>query len=493
MALLPVAYEAQDVVDPFEQSADMRLLELRRKELGKDAPPPSTWSAANTDMHEGIPIEEVPAPALHGARLFVDLTANPKTKLVAGAVVTLALSIQNAGDEDAENVRVMVPVPGESAFRDGSLQVDGRDASGSYADALFGEGYAIGKLAAGQRAAFVWKISVQRGTSSLVVSPRVTSVNAAVAGGGTLLLSRGAPHRAAQLPAEYRPALPESERPFYELDTDEEQTFSREFPEPPLQMEPAPLVVMPDVVPDPGGEPAVAPAEPREPLPSAAQSSAPQSSAQQPESQPPALYCAFDSASLGLVKKLFAAESFGQVPHYILQNSLACSLEPDGKDASLRTHFSQQAGLLSRALLMRKLHKPMQVGEFSTGKTGFALSADSHFSPGSAPSRLYLHLTQADVEFCAPIEGRNQLETFIRIRQLAVALQARKVRLDDVSAAATIERLLGDYAAAARAAINRTFIKSKLDRNFDPFGPADAVTDTLARELIAVLEPVTGG
>ena len=110
--------------------------------------------------------------------------------------------------------------------------------------------------------------------------------------------------------------------------------------------------------------------------------------------------------------------------------------------------------------------------------------------PADPPSRLCMLLTSADVEFCAPVEGKNQLESFIRLRQLAVTLQARHAAIADENVAAAADRLLADYASAARAAINRTFIKAKLDRNFDPFGAADEKTDTLARQLIDALQGV---
>ncbi|MFN2529434.1 MAG: hypothetical protein ABR584_12045 [Candidatus Baltobacteraceae bacterium] len=474
-------------MDPFEQSADMRLLELQRKALGKEPPRPSNWSASSVDMHEGIPVAETPIPELSGARLFVDLIANPKAKLVPGAVLTVSLALQNAGDRPAEDVNISVPIPGETAYRPGSLLIDDRTASVSYADALFGEGFVVEQLAPGQRMGFVWKISVERGVSSIVVTPRVSSKNAAVIGAASTLLSRGKPATSPTLPEQYTPSAQEIERPFYELDETEEQSLDKEFPSSPgLPFAEAPLPVMPDVLPaEAPAESTVQPVvEELQPLPDPAP---------QPASvvEAPRLYCIFDASSLATVKKLFAADSFGQVPHFILQNSLACSLAAMGVDTGLRTHFSQQAGMLSRALLMRKLGKPMNPADYSTGKTGFPLDATAQVAPESAPSPLYMALTPAEAEFCAAGAERNHLESFIRIRQLAVTLQARYVAVKDEHLRSQIEQLLSDYATAARAAINRIFIRAKLDKNFDPMAAAvDPATDKLAHALIDSLERV---
>ena len=480
-------------MDPFEQSADMRLLELQRKALGKEAPPRPNWSGTATDMHEAIPLQEDAPPQLSGARVLVDLSASPKAKLVAGAVVTLSLAIQNAGDKAAYNLKIAVPIPGESRHRDGSLVIDGRVASGSYADAFFGEGYQVETLAAGQRLGFVWKISIEAGTKALVVAPRVLSENAAVVGSASVLLARGAITKTAALPAEYRAEEEPEERPFYELDAQEEREHALEAAQ--VQTPAAqPLWVMPDIAePEPQ---ALAASASREPEPEPQPQPPPQPVQAPPEPEgvtPPAvpdlprLYCTFDAASLNLVKKLFAAESYGQIPHYILQNSLASSLSASGTDIGLRSHFSQQAGMLSRALLMHKLNKPMSVADFSVGKTGFELPPAAEVPPNHHPSIMYTSLTPADIDFCAPVEGRNQLETFIRIRQLAIALQAHHVISSDGALQTNAQRLLDAYATAARGAINKTFIRAKLDRNFDPFGGSDPAIDGLARELIDVL------
>lgn len=461
-------------MDPFEQSADMRLLELQRTALGKHPPPPTDWTSAQRDVREGIALEEPAAPVLQGGRIAVDLSATPNSRLIPGAVVTLALSLHNASEQTVQDVRASVTLPPEATYRAGSLLGDMRPLRDDVADAFFGEGYVIRQMAAGQQVGFTWKISVAPGTKPIVLSPHVHAADAAVIGGAAIQLDRGKPATSSRLPDAYLPAAPHVETPFYELDADEERDLSRELQSEPLAgMHEAPLVVMPDVS---AQELPPAPVDVHEPP-----------AAQAAIETEPRLYCAFDRASLATVKKLFAAESFGQIPHYILQNGIACSLSADTRDLGIRTHLSQQAGMLSRALLMRKLNKPMRVADFATGKTDFELSTIAPNSAVNAPSKLYMPVAAAEIEFCAPVEARNALETFIRIRQLAVALQARQVVTDDAELKARIESLLESYAKSARASINRTFIRAKLDRNFDPFGTVDGAADAAAQQLIEAL------
>lgn len=464
----------------------MRLLELQRRALGKEAPPRSNWMPERSDTADGIVLEEQPAPQLQGARIAVTLSASPDRNLIAGAVVTVTLVLHNEGSSAATGFGANVPVPASMGYRPGTFMIDGRPASEADAEAFFGPGYTFAKLEAHQRLSVLWKLDTFEGTTPLTLSPHVTAKDAAVLGAAPVRLKRGEKVRKQRpVPPKYVPAAPEPERPFYELDSDEEATLETEFEPSAATAHEAPLFVMPEVLP-----PEPAPVTP-EPEPLAAE---PEPVAAEPEpvaaAPQPRLYCTIDAGSLRLIQKLFESSSFGQLPHYSLQNSLACVVADGGKDLGLQAHFSAQNSMLGRALLMRRLGKTVNVGEFSRGSYGFEKLKDILSSPqtGAKPSRLYLDLTQADVDFCAPVANLDALPGFIRLRQLAVALQCRTIAHDDDEVRRNIERLLEAYASAARNSINRTFVRSKLDRNFDVFGAADTATDDLARELIAALE-----
>ena len=481
-------------MDRFEESADMRLLELQRRALGKEAPPRSNWMPERSDTTDGIALEEPPAPQLQGARIAVTLSASPDRNLIAGAVVTVTLVLHNEGSSAATGFGANVPVPVSMGYRPGTFMIDGRTGSEADAEAFFGPGYTFAKLEAHQRLSVLWKLDTFEGTTALTLSPHVTAKDAAVLGAAPVALKRGEKLRKQRpVPPKYLPPSPEPERPFYELDSEEEATLDKEFEPSPSASHEAPLFVMPEVL-APEPQPEVLAPEPQpevlapEPQPAPEPQTPP---ALEPPAQP-RLFCTIDGASLRLIKKLFESSSFGQLPHYSLQNSLACVVADGGKDLGLQAHFSAQNAMLGRALLMRRLGKTVNAGEFSRGTYGFEKLKDVLAAPEerTKPSQLYLDLTQADVDFCAPVADLDALPGFIRLRQLAVALQCRNLAHEDDVVQRNIERLLQAYATAARNSINRTFVRSKLDRNFDVFGAVDAATDDLARELITELEKV---
>lgn len=473
-------------MDPFEQSADMRLLELHRKALGKEAPARPNWQAERTDVGDAAFSDEVAPPQLHGARIAVTVSATPSKNLIPGAVVTASIALFNEGTQAAANLKANVPVPHAMRYRAGTFLLDGRPAADDVAEAFFGPGYGFAKLEPGQRVTALWKLDMLAGTEAPRLSPHVTAGGAGVFGAAPISLTR-APKKDAALPLpEKYVAQPEDERPFYELDPEEELALEAESPRDTAPAPEAPLVVMPDLAPaEP--EPDVLPAEPVSAEPPV--QAEPEAAAEQAA---PRLYCTIDSASLRMITKLFESGSFGQLPHYSLQNALACTVGASGKELGLQQHFASQNSLLGRALLMRRLGKTVSVAEFSRGDTGFAQLGSVPPVPAGAaePAALFVEITPAEIEFCAPVGELDALAAFVRLRQLAVALQCRRVAHADAELAARLQDLLERYAAAARSSINRTFVRSKLDPKFDVFGATDAATDALARELIAQLELV---
>lgn len=495
-------------MNPFEESADMRLLEHRRKTLGIEAAPKRAWSAPSTDLTDGLLAEEA-APPLRGARIAAALSAMPGVNVIAGTVVTLSLAIQNEGTETAAGVNATVPLPTESGLRAGSLVVDGRPADVAAEQALVGAGLPLGEMRPGQRITLLWKIDILPGAKSLVVVPHIQARGAAVLGSMPLRITRASIPSYGAVPAKYKPREEPPERPFYELDEDETQNLDLEIP--PLT-KPAlaePILVMPDVIaetppmlaapPEPAALPAPGPAKKapaKPPKKTPTKSAAKPRAKAAPKAAPElvairALFCPLDSVSLQLIKKLFDSEFAGALPHYALQNALACAITSNGRRIGLRAHLAAQNGILSRALLMRKLGKSISVADFARGELAFPALREAVVQPGTErPSRLFTELSDAEIEFCERSEEKDALSNFVRLRQLAVTLQARRVECDDDVRRKTIESLLDQYAQAARTTINRIFVRSKLDRNFDVFGAPDAASTTIARALITELEPL---
>lgn len=514
-------------MNPFDESADMRLLEHQRKALGIEAPSKRAWSAPHTDLNDGLLTEEsTPSPPLRGARIAAALSALPGINVIAGTVVTLSLAIQNEGTEPGRSIIATVPLPSESRLRPGTLVIDGRSADSGSDGALVGNGLPLGDMQAGQRITLIWKIDVLPGTKSLVIVPHVQAQGAAVLGSMPLRITRATMPSYGAVPSKYKPREEVPERPFYELDEDEVLSLDTEIPPLPKPVRAEPILVMPDLVVEappelaaPSEPPALpapksvkktaspaqkktnkAPAKPRAKAASKTTSGpvaipdpvVASDSAAVPQPEPAAiraLFCPLESVSLELIKKLFDNEFAGALPHYALQNALACAITSNGRRIGLREHLAAQNGMLSRALLMRKLGKAISVSEFARGELTFPALREAVAQPGTErPSLLFTELTDAEIEFCERAEEKDALSNFVRLRQLAVTLQARRVRCDDDVRRKTIESLLDQYAQAARTTINRIFVRSKLDRNFDVFSAPDGASTAIARGLIAELE-----
>ncbi|MBV8423807.1 MAG: hypothetical protein JO349_01345, partial [Candidatus Eremiobacteraeota bacterium] len=175
--------------EALAQSAERRLLEHRRRELG--ASPSSFTANATWSRVRESPTTLTPASTVDrtGARLDVAVTAWPADGLIPGAVVTVTVVVNNGGIDAADGVTIVAPIPSGAAYRPGTLKHDGRDAD-DIADALFGEGFRLGKVVAAGRSAITWKLDVQTGTGDLIVSPTVQA-SVPVISARPLVLRRG--------------------------------------------------------------------------------------------------------------------------------------------------------------------------------------------------------------------------------------------------------------------------------------------------------------
>src|SRR5690348_9174092 len=99
----------------FELSADMRLIELQRSALGLSAPMRPSWESRLSSI-DGLGVEEAPVPSVQSAVITVDVTANPSTDVIPGAIVTLALSIANEGAASSPGILASVPLPGGASY-----------------------------------------------------------------------------------------------------------------------------------------------------------------------------------------------------------------------------------------------------------------------------------------------------------------------------------------------------------------------------------------
>ncbi|HKU68664.1 MAG TPA: hypothetical protein VJP85_12880 [Candidatus Baltobacteraceae bacterium] len=498
--------------DPdFEESADMRLVDLQRAALGVSPPDRTTWeSQAHT---EGGSVEAEPPPVLQSAVLAVETAATPPVDVIPGAIVTVAMSVANEGAAPAKNVRAGAPLPGGVTYRNGSFVRDGRPLLDDAAEEFFGAGTAVGTLAPGSRATFVWKIGVRLGNKPLVIAPVVTGDETAVVGAQPVIVSRKAETQTgfATEVQRFDRALydkqPE-ELPIYELDEEEiieheaaAAALSEYQPpmEPPLQ--PVPPPDQPEPVPPPGQpapvpEPGVPEQEPYTPEPPTQPPDVEPAAQAAPVREAVVLYGRLDRPSIAYFERIFT----GSKPptllnHFILGGALACTRSIDGGDvAGLKAHMDAQGQVLQRIVLHEKIGKKEPIAEYA----GKMLARIDQFAPAAvagldAPDDSNIVLLEAELE--APtlgVLGKMQEDSarwdFTKARQLTLALQARRVAArapyDRVEAA---ENALRAYAQTAATQLQRFFVRMRIDRTTGLLFAHDETLDAAARSLVAAL------
>ena len=468
----------------FESSADMRLLELQRTSLGLVAPERVAWeSRYAVDSTPGIE-EPVDAPSAQRAMLAVTLTATPPGEVIPGTVVTYALSIANEGTTPANGVLAGVPLPGGVTYRLGSLQIDGRAADDSAADQLFGAGLGLRTIAGGSRAALLWKVGVRMGTKPLLTIPQVRARDAAVIGGGPLLVERrgtagafagelAAADRALFEPRPLIPVeIPAAELPIYELDAEEQIVY--EAADAALSDAAAPTIL--EAVPEPEREP-----EPILPKPQP-----------EPAREAVVLYGSLDRPTLAFFERVFNGSKEPTIlQHCIFASALACAVDADGNDdLMLKAHLAAQSQILHRVSLHEKLGKKEPIGEYA-GKLVAGIDAIAPrpvrqmASPGADRVALCNELHEPALVVVRKIAEERDRWDFVKARQLTLALQAQRALLDDDARAAAIDNALRSYAQHSMTVLQKLFVRLRIDRTTGVLFQTDPALDGAARVLLA--------
>jgi len=464
----------------------MRLLELQRSSLGLVAPERVAWeSRYAVDSTPGFEAPE-DAPEAKGAVLAVTLTATPPGEVIPGTVVTYALSVINEGTAEATGVAAAVPLPGGVSYRLGSLQLNERGADDSSADALFGGGLSLGKIAAGSRVTVLWKVGVRMGTKPLLAIPQVRAVRGAVIGGGPLLVERrstttafagelAAADRALYDPQPLIPVeIPADELPIYELDIEEQIAFEAAE----AAMSPA-VAPRSETVAEPTPEAQPEPEPEAEPEP-------------QPAREAVMLYGNLDRATLAFFERVFNGSKDPTIlQHCIFASALACAVDADGNDGfNLKAHLAAQSQILHRVSLHEKLGKKEPIGEYAGQLVASidAIAADvvRDVRPGSA-DRLVLvnELHEPALVVVRKIAEERERWDFVKARQLTLALQAQRVILDNDARAAAIDNALRAYAQTSMTVLQKLFVRLRIDRTTGVLFQADVGLDAAARALLA--------
>ncbi len=447
--------------EALSQSAERRLLEHRRRELG--AQPSSFTSNATWSRTREAPTTLAPATTIDrtGARLDVAVTAWPGDGLIPGAVVTVTVVVSNGGIESADGVMIAAPIPTGAAYRPGSLKHDGRDADDISED-LFGEGFKLGKVIAAGRSALTWKLDVLAGTTDLVLSPTVQAA-VPVVSARPLVLRRGKMAGAFRTDLDAATASMQSvptthedvETPFYELNEEEEI------------VETAVLSAISTTPLAPVIEEPLAP--PR-----------------------PMLYRTLRPGDLSFVERLLEAP-LGLLPHFVFSNLLAVATAGDGSDPlGLAAFVDREAALLGRLKVAARLGKPLQLEENASSPPALDVehaavrfvNPPSHNYPGAA-------LLGATVDAQRITDARNAYDRpvarWLAMRLVTLAFCAHGLADESHPAAASIKSALISYTTQARLAFVAFGTRMKLDRRLDPTKAATTQLDAAAKAVIQAL------
>jgi uncharacterized repeat protein (TIGR01451 family) len=503
----------------FDESADMRLVELQREALGKTAPPRGSWESRIAGDVSGIDVDPEGTQRLESPVVAVETTATPSADVIPGAIVTLTLALVNEGAGAAQNVRVAVPLPGGAAYRNGSFVRDGRPQLDDAADEIFGPGTLIPSIPAGTRITFLWKIGVRLGNKPLVIAPAVAAERSGVLGAQPIIISRKAGAQSTSFAGDvqrYDRALYDAptragELPFYELD--EEETIEHEAAQaalspavPKTEYMPPMEPPLPGVPPPDQPEPMPPPGQPApdpEPGVPTEEPSVPPPPEQPPDVEPAAqireavvLYGQLDRPSVTYFERIFS----GHKPptllnHFILAGALACTRNAVGDDVgALKQHMDAQAQLLQRIVLHEKLGKKEPIGEYA----GSMLARVDQFLPAPVlpidPSQdanvvlLFVELESPTLTLLQKMQSESDRWDFTKARQLTLALQARDVVANcDRERMESARNALRSYAQIASTQLQRFFVRMRIDRTTGLLFAHDETLDAAAQKLVAAL------
>lgn len=478
----------------FELSADMRLLELQRGALGLPPRERLAWES-RTGAEGSIPVAQAEPEPGRTPVLAVEATAFPADGVIAGAVVTVTLSVGNEGAATAQDVVVLAPLPGGAAYRPGTFVWNGRSTYDEVADTFFGQGLAAGALAPAERTTFQWKIGVRLGTKPLVISPAVRAANAAIVGGRPLVIGRkeqastafgGEIARADAALYEPKPLIPveipATDLPIYELDEEEALVYEAADAALSDAAKPASIAQVPVAEPPRAAEPQPQPV--------------PEAKPQPPPRQAVVLYGSFDRATIAYFERVFEGTKPPPIlQHCLFGSALACATNAAGEDESgLRRHLDAQAAILHRIVLHEKLGKKEPIAEYA-GELLAQLDAlrpapvASPSAPGKDRLMLASELSDPTRAVLARIAEERARWDFVKARQLTLALQARTVASQlDATVSDMLETALHKYAQISVTVLQKLFVRIRVDRTTGLLFANEPEFDAAAKSVLAALK-----
>ncbi len=444
--------------DLFERNADMRLLELRHSDSGRTA---GAVRHTVTSFSGESTVSATPrVPLADAPRLRVDIVAAPKTGVIAGALVGIAIEVYNDGTAPAPTSTLVLSLPIEAAFRTGTLRVDGREATAP--ERLFGDGLPVARLPGGTSSKIVFQLQVLPGLNPLYLQPRLQTNGVPVVGTPGISIKRAA------TPGIRPPDAPE--RPFYELDP-EEQAADEALTAAPI----------------------LPPVEPPAPAPQATV---------EPPAPPPAhvapaayermsRYRTLGPSEIAVINRLFRSDDPGVIAHFVLISTLTCSEGDDGSDATGYTAFLRSDGeQLGRAMVVARLGKPVDYRVTQSSLDDLELpwqpTPPPTTTPRRAPRRLRRDLSETECRAIASLVAPSQRDSQLRVRIALLALAGATI--EGVSRARADECV--DALASYRSAVLAWLIPlcvASMSNAAPPLPQPPANVDAAGRRVVAAL------
>lgn len=497
----------------FERNADMRLLERRHQELGARVADGAARRVGSAFGAESIVPGATAEIAIgEGPRMRLEIAAAPQTGVIPGAIVGVAIDIANDGAAAAPEASLLLSLPLESAYREGSLRIDGEEVIEG--ERLFTSGLEVRSLPGSSALKLTFQLQVLPGVGPLILQPRLRTEGVPVVGTVGISIKRGT----------LAPTAPPSQpppRPFYELEEDELDEIpgvEQEQPILPPVIGPAAFPVAVDgalAVPEDdeaiadvsaaeaasdadapvSGEAAASVAEPEQ-LGAPEQVAPPELTP--PEQSAPAapaiearpIRCRpVSTADLAPLERLVATPTPGAIAHLLLISNLACTQAPGGADVGgFDAAVRRNSETLGRALVLQRLGKP---AAFLVAQTTLdELVPDDEPPPGPAAPGLSIRrvVRRNEGTSVAALLRSSQRDPTLRFHLALLALFGEAV--DGVAHAAVAADCavnLVAYRAKATAWLGPACVASA-GRPGSPLPDPPAALDEAARALLAALK-----
>jgi len=506
----------------FERNADMRLLELRHGETGRTSGAVRHVSAGFGTETSAAGADDV--PIAKAPRMRVAVVAVPKTGVIPGALVSVAIDVFNDGTAPAPESKLVLSLPIESEFRPGTLRVDGRETAAP--ERLFGDGLPVARLPGDTSSKIVFQLQVLPGLNPLYLQPRLQTNGVPVVGTPGISIKRAA------TPGTRLAAEPE--RPFYELDAEElasdEAAIAMPIippvlpPLPPPAAAPAPAPV-PEVVAAPAPEapvPAEPPAEappPAPPVPPApkrtrraagtatrrdAAPEAPADPAAAEPATPPkparavaqaearmSRYRTLAKTDVAMLDRLFGSEPPGLTAHLMMISTVACNEPEDGVDTSGYGDVIRSDGeSLGRALVLARLGKPVdhRIEQSALGALllPWEPTRPPTATPRRSPRRLRRDLSETECRAIGGLVQPSKRDPHLRLRIALLALAGATIEGVPRAIADECVTALASYRSAVLAWLIPLCVAS-MNGEAAPMPQPPANVDTAGRRLANAL------